>query len=328
MKRLLPLFIIVLGVWVIAPPLLAQDVPPSEPPLAENTEPVVPEPLPTRAPRPNPAFNYTQDGAMLQLYFQTLPQGTTGLARVSSPNGEREITGVRARFLDGLIDFFPAADGFYGLIAAGMESETNPDTPLDVFVTFADGTRTTINTDVEIVLGGFIRQNVNLNSDKTYLLDIETERAELARMESLFAQVTLEKMWDESGFQMPILSGLTAPFGAFRTFNGAINTRHTGWDIRTVSGTPVMASAGGVVAYVDILPIRGLHVVIDHGYGVYTGYSHFSDATVEPGERVTKGQVIGMVGNTGRTSGAHFHWESAVNGHFVDSVQLLRMWMP
>ncbi len=302
--------------------LIAQDAPPADAP--EPTS----EPLPTRGARPNPTFNFTQEGAMLQLYFATLPQGHTGLARISSPNNERMISAVRARFLNELIDFFPADDGYYGLLAAGMESDTNANTPLDVFVTFGDGTRTTINTTVQVGLGGFIRQNINVAAERAYLLDIETERSEIARLQGLFSMVTLEKMWDERGFQMPILAGLTAPFGAFRTFNGAINTRHTGWDIRTTTGAPVQASAAGTVAYVGLLPIRGLHIVIDHGFGVYSGYSHLSEATVERDQRVERGQVVGMVGDTGRTSGAHFHWEASVNGYFVDSVQLLRLWTP
>ncbi len=296
-------------------------------PLAAQDAPATAIPLPTRLPRPAPSSSSTVNNATLQLFFPTLPQGTTGLMRVNAENGAA-ITSVRARFLDGLIDFFSADDGFYGLIAAGMEQQTSRTNPLDVFVTYADGSRDTINTTVEIPMGAFIRQDVTLGGDKTYLLDIETERNELARLESLFANVTESKKWDETGFRFPLGSALTSPFGAFRTFNGTLNTRHTGWDMQASLGTPVMASAGGTVVFSAPMQVRGSHVVIDHGYGVYSTYSHFSVVHVTRGETIAKGQILGEVGATGRTSGPHFHWEIAVNGKFVDGVQFLEMWMP
>ena len=269
----------------------------------------------------------TVGNATLELFFQTLPQGDTGLMRVTAINGAA-IANVRARFLNGLSDFFSADDGFYGLVAAGMEQQTRKTNELDVFVTYADGTRDTFNANVEIPLGAFIRQDVTLAPDKAYLLDIQTERNELAQLESIFSGYTEQKYWDSTGFQFPIPSTLTSPFGAFRTFNNTLNTRHTGWDFTAAMGTPVMASAAGTVVFSAPLQVRGNHVIIDHGYGVFSTYSHFSVVHVTRGEQIAKGQIIGEVGDTGRTSGPHFHWEIAVNGNFVDGVQFLEMWQP
>jgi murein DD-endopeptidase MepM/ murein hydrolase activator NlpD len=195
-------------------------------------------------------------------------------------------------------------------------------------VTYADGVQTTLQMQIMVVLGSFIRQNVSLPADKGYLLDIETERNELARLDSVYAGYTELRGWDETGFQLPISANLTSPFGAFRTFNGTLNTRHTGWDIRTTLGQPVAASAAGRVVYSGWLDIRGNGVIIDHGYGVFSGYSHFDQVNVRRGDTVTKGQILGLTGATGRTSGPHFHWEMAVNGAFVDSLQFITMWMP
>lgn len=307
-------------------PLFAQEQPP---PTTEETgggmDPVTtPAPLPTRMPRPAVYLITENGGIELHFYFQVIPQGETGLARVVGD----DIASVRARWLNELIDFYPMSDGFYGLFAVGMEQRTGRDTPLDVFVTKSDGTRVTLNTTVEIVLGNFITQDVVIPPDKGYLLDPETERNELARLESIFTNVTLERMWDETGFEMPILAALTSPFGAFRSFNATLNTRHTGWDIRTTLGTPVMASAAGRVIYAGQLEIRGNYVLIDHGYGVFSGYAHFTTTHVTRGQMVEKGQIIGTTGDTGRTSGPHFHWETSVNGNWVNSVQLLEMWQP
>lgn len=325
MKRpsLVVLFALLFGLIAAAlvVPSLAQEATPvpAAPPTAE--------PLPTRMARPNPSFTTTVNNATFQRYFATLPQGTTGLMRVTANNGAT-IANVRARFLSGLIDFWTADDGFYGLLSVDMEQPTDRDTQLDVFVTYADGTRDTISTDIEITLGSFIRQNVTIGDDKAYLLDIQTERNELAQLESVFSTYSETRMWDATGFQLPILSRLTSPFGAFRTFNNTVNTRHTGWDLTAALQTPIMASAAGTVVFAGEMQIRGNHLIIDHGYGVFSTYSHMIDIHIARGDHVEKGAMIGEVGATGRTSGPHFHWEIAVNGNFVDAVQFLEMWMP
>ena len=90
-------------------------------------------------------------------------------------------------------------------------------------------------------------------------------------------------------------------------------------------GTPIMASAGRKVVFSAPMQIRGNHVIV-HGYGVYSAYSHMSVVHDTRGETVNKGQIIGELGDNGRTSGPHFHWEIAVNGHFVNSVQFIQMW--
>ncbi|MFN8531144.1 MAG: M23 family metallopeptidase [Anaerolineae bacterium] len=295
-----------------------------------------PQPLPTMGPRPAPvnAARSEDGGTVMQVYFNMLAQGSVGLARVYGVNpAGSPVNGVTATFTGDVISFFPAqVEGmeasFFGLIAASMEQTARPGYDLVATVTYADGSTAVLTLPIQIAVGPFIRQIVTLPPDTAYLLDPEIERNELARLESVFAGYTTQRYWDSSGFQMPIPNALTSPFGAFRTFNEIFNTRHTGWDIRTTNGQPVMAVAAGRVAFAGRLEIRGNHVIIDHGYGVYSTYSHLSQIYVTTGQMVEKNQVIGLTGSTGRTSGPHFHWEMAVNGDFVDSVQFIEMWTP
>ena len=282
-------------------------------------------PTSTPIPRPLPTNTITEERTTLEFYFDTLAQGSAGLLHVTGQG----LAGARARFLNKLIDFFPIeGDGFYGLISASMEQ--NPRTyDLDIFTWFDDQTRQTINTQVEVVTGKFLRADVTIPPDKAYLVDPEIERDEFARLDSIFSTVTPEKLWDDTGFDLPIPGGeLTSSFGDFRTFNDSVQTRHTGWDIRATLGQPVLASAAGKVAFTGLMQIWGNFVVIDHGEGVFSTYSHFSQVHVTRGQTIMKGQVIGLVGNTGRTSGPHFHWEIVVNGEFVDSVKFMNMWLP
>ena len=303
------------GFWVSA-----QD---ETPEVAMPTPGLVPSSTPI--PRPLPSNTLTQDRVTLEFYFTTLAQGNTGLLHVTGDG----LQGARARFMNKLIEFFPEPDdGFYGFVAVSMDQSPRK-YDLDIFTWFDDESRETINTQVEVTLGSFIKQDVTLAPDKAYLADPEIERNELARMESIFDNVTTTQLWDANGFQLPIPGGeLTSPFGAFRTFNGTLETRHTGWDIRATLGQPIMASASGTVAYTGLMDIHGNFVAIDHGYGVYSTYSHFSQVHVTRGQSITQGQVLGTVGSTGRTSGPHFHWEIVVNGVYVDSIQFMQMWKP
>ncbi len=295
-------------------------------PVAAQEPPDTPETVLTitPAPRPAPTSVVTESGVTLELLFESIPQGQVGLAHITGEG----VAGARARFLNRLVDFFPVdGDGFYSLLSVGMEQ--NPRAyDLDVFVWYADTTRATLHAQVDVPVGDFIRQNVTIAPDKAHLIDPEVERAELARLESIDANVTGQVLWNENGFRLPLPSTLTSPFGAFRTFNETMQTRHTGWDMRSTLGMPVMASAAGAVAYAGMMEIRGNYVMLDHGYGVYSGYAHLSQIHVTRGQTVTEGQIIGTTGNTGRTSGPHFHWEVAVNGDWVDAVRFLAMWKP
>jgi len=89
------------------------------------------------------------------------------------------------------------------------------------------------------------------------------------------------------------------------------------------TGTELYAVAPGKVVYVDTLVVRGGVVVIDHGWGVYTAYDHLSEFRVQAGDMVQPGQVIGLGGSTGRSTGPHLHWEVWVGGVQVNPVDWL-----
>lgn len=286
--------------------------------------------IPTREPQPAPTTRLRADNAILDVFFATLPQGGVGLVQVqeidSALPGKR-ITSARARFITQAIEFYVVDGRFNGLLSVDME-QTPRRYDLDVYVAYEDQTETTINAQVEVVGGGFVRQQVEIPPERMFLLEPEVERSELARLEGLISRFTPTHYWTSEGFQMPILARLTSPFGAFRTFNSAYNTRHTGWDIRSTTGMPIMASAPGRVVFANRLEVRGDYLLIDHGWGVFSGYAHLAQTHVTNGQDIAKGQIVGTVGESGRTSGPHFHWEMAVNGEWVDTVRMITMWMP
>jgi murein DD-endopeptidase MepM/ murein hydrolase activator NlpD len=102
-----------------------------------------------------------------------------------------------------------------------------------------------------------------------------------------------------------------SPFTGLREF-------HQGLDIATQVGTPIIAPSDGVVTSIGMEGGYGKTLMIDHGYGFTTRYGHISKAIVKVGRRVKRGQTIAKVGNTGRSTGPHLHYEVKVNGLAVD----------
>jgi murein DD-endopeptidase MepM/ murein hydrolase activator NlpD len=129
-------------------------------------------------------------------------------------------------------------------------------------------------------------------------------------------------MWTAS-FLRPRTSVITSEFGSGRLFNGRLTTRHLGVDFRGAVGEPVRAANRGVVALVDDFFLAGNVVYIDHGAGVVTSYFHLSKTLVSAGETVKRGQVIGLVGNTGRVTGPHLHWAARYGVNTVNPLDLL-----
>ena len=108
------------------------------------------------------------------------------------------------------------------------------------------------------------------------------------------------------------------PFTGQRAF-------HSGLDLRAVYGTPVHVAATGEVTQVDSEGDFGLTVHVSHGYGFETVYCHLSEARVRPGQRVKRGDTIGAVGTSGRSTGAHLHYELRVGGALRDPSAFILM---
>jgi len=129
--------------------------------------------------------------------------------------------------------------------------------------------------------------------------------------------------------QRPCVGTISSYYGTHRAYNGGPYTSyHSGVDFRAPGGTPVHASAGGIVVLADPLALWGNAVVIDHGWGVLTGYGHLSTIEVQVGQQVSQGDLIGKVGNTGLSTGAHLHWEMWVGGNSVSGLQWLEEFYP
>jgi len=149
---------------------------------------------------------------------------------------------------------------------------------------------------------------------------------------SLGANATPEKMWDGM-FSSPVPPQFSkcwpSLFGNRRSYNGsAYDNFHGGLDFCGTVGTELYASAKGRVVYTGLLTVRGNVVVLDHGWGVYTAYDHLSKIWVKVNDMVQPGQLIGLGGATGRTTGPHLHWEVWAGGVQVNPADWLKKSYP
>jgi len=151
---------------------------------------------------------------------------------------------------------------------------------------------------------------------------IARERENRDKNKSHFGNITYMPSGGRLGW--PVRGEISQSFGkrvhpVFKT-----TSMHTGIDIRASGGTPVQAAGPGEILYVGWLRGYGQVVIIDHGNLLSTVYAHLANATVEEGQGVSRGQVIGHVGNTGVTTGYHLHFEVRVNGDARDPMRYLR----
>ncbi|MGH7895580.1 MAG: M23 family metallopeptidase [Candidatus Binatia bacterium] len=126
------------------------------------------------------------------------------------------------------------------------------------------------------------------------------------------------KIMSRLPLRWPIRGSVNSGFGPRRSPWSGAPERHEGIDIGSPSGTPVAAPAAGTVVTADVHGDYGKHVMIDHGNGVRSLYGHLKEIEVKVGQQVEKGQVVGLVGSTGRSTGPHLHYELLVQGSPVD----------
>ncbi len=129
-------------------------------------------------------------------------------------------------------------------------------------------------------------------------------------------------------FDWPLKGIVSSPFGLKRFYNDQPRRPHGGIDIAAPEGTPIMAPADGVVVDTGEYFFNGNSVFIEHGLGLQTFYAHMSRIDVKAGDRVTRGQIIGAVGQTGRVTGPHLHWSVGLNATWVNPLLVLPTDMP
>jgi hypothetical protein len=232
--------------------------------------------------------------------------------------------------LDGRVRFlgrsYPLIQGTRSIFAfVGIDTgDPDGEQTLEVDFTLTNGTTGTLQHPLTVIATDWTLDNVTISGDiLRRLIDPVTTAREVGHLESVYGHVTLEKLWSsDSAWLLPVNGILTTRFGEERAYNGGEPVgHHLGTDIGGEEGTPVVATQAGRVAMVRQLELRGNMVAIDHGGGVYSGYAHMKSFAVGQGQVVAAGEVIGEVGSSGLSTGAHLHWEMVINGIWVDALR-------
>lgn len=248
-------------------------------------------------------------------------QGDTVVIRIKTVPG----VDLEGGFGDFGLHFFDAGEGDF-VAFQGIHAKAEPGIePLSLAGSLPDGTPLAYQQMVRIHSGNYPYEKLINIPPETIGEKVSASEQEI--LTSVVSRFTGQKYW-KNGFGSPVPEVLSecwpSLYGNRRSFNGSgFNYFHSGLDFCGSIGVDIFSAARGEVVYTGSLTIHGNTTVIDHGWGVYTLYAHQSQIMVEEGDRVQKGDLIGKVGTTGRSTGPHLHWEVWVGGVQVDPVNWL-----
>ena len=257
------------------------------------------------------------------------PVVTVGDITIVEIDGQRKgpsLEDLGARFLDIVIPLFDhpikGSDTRIGLIPIPYKTSPGVKTLFLEWTDSAGHHRHPI--PLEIRGGRFQSEKLQVTASrvippKKMMPRIQREREEI---KAAYSRSQPLRCWD-APFQRPTTGKVTSAYGAQRLLNGKLQRYHGGVDFRAASGTPIYAANSGVVRLAKNLFYSGNHVILDHGEGLFTSYSHLSHIDVSTGQSVARGQVIGKSGSTGRVSGPHLHWSVKVHGVNVDPLRFI-----
>ncbi len=246
-------------------------------------------------------------------------QGEVLWIEVPVNNSQGTVSGI---LLKRKIPFFPVTDTRVAAVV-GIDMQDPPGLQeLSIKVQTSNQTDH-LSYSVLIMKEDYAIQHLTLPKNKVDLdsKTLKRVRLEQKEMSAAFRHLGTHPLWD-GAFLEPVKGTVTGRFGSRRVINGQPRRPHSGEDIAAPQGTPVYAiNTGTVVATMDHF-FSGKGVIIDHGIGLFSMYFHLSDIDVQPGQALSKGEVLGKVGATGRATGPHLHWGIRLNGARVNPYAL------
>jgi murein DD-endopeptidase MepM/ murein hydrolase activator NlpD len=227
------------------------------------------------------------------------------------------VEAATAQFRDKTIPLFRQSDEtLLGLMPVKV-LETPGEYPLEIIAPEGEVVHSEY---VRVLDAEFPIQDIRATKQMKSLTPMPGEREAIAKLRNT---VSPRRYWQDTLLK-PTPQCQNSPFGVQRYHNGQPSGNfHSGLDLRSPLGTPVKAAADGVVRISKMFRLHGGTIGIDHGQGVATLYIHLSELKVPEGKRVRRGEVVGLVGSTGFSTGPHLHWAVYVHGLPVNPVPWL-----
>ena len=226
-----------------------------------------------------------------------------------------------ARFLDHVIYLYPDSAGAVALLPIGLNVEEGAYS-LHAALVDRHGRTTTAELQLHVSYKERPLEQLTLpqnmvTPDAESLARIDRESQQLKK---LFAARS-QRFWTR--FERPVDEEVSSVFGKRRLLNGEPKSPHSGTDFRSPAGTPVRSFSDGRVVLVADLFYTGQTVVVDHGEGLFSVYAHLAEVLVDEEHELRVGDVLGKVGSTGRSTGAHLHLTVRLLEERIDPLALL-----
>lgn len=256
-------------------------------------------------------------GARVDFEATALAPGGIIVARLTSATGVKRVSiGLGKE----TIHLGPAGSEFepFGLVGLDLGLKPGPQN-LSLTVIYADGKTESAGATIEIEPREFPLKKLTV-PDKyvTPPRAVEDRIKREAELLNMIYGLETPRWLGEGPFALPHDGRMAPNFGERRVYNDVPRSSHAGVDIAAPAGAPVRAANSGRVVLSRDFYFSGRTVILDHGLGLLTVYCHFSELRVKRGDDVQKGQVIGLAGSTGRSTGPHLHWSARVRQSRVD----------
>jgi murein DD-endopeptidase MepM/ murein hydrolase activator NlpD len=220
------------------------------------------------------------------------------------------ISSIKVEGWEREIKLFRLGNDYVALIPVSYRDKPGP-REISLNFSFSGGRTQALPLRFEVVAGEFPVQRLTVRKDQQALLSDPRREEDAKKVASARRRTASQALW-EGLFVQPVEGRLSTGYGQIRYVNGTETGRHSGIDLAIAQGTPVKAANNGRVVLVDNLVVTGKTIIVDHGLNLFTSYSHLSTTSVDVGDEVQKGQVIGEVGSTGFSTGPHLHFAATV----------------
>lgn len=223
------------------------------------------------------------------------------------------------------LTFLPFHAGWQALVGISVEADAQT-LDLEITLPLGDEKKELLTGTLDVLPADFRRRELTVSKKFTSPSKKDLERS--ARDQKAFNEAfdrDFEPWLFAHDFARPRNAPTSAPFGDLRLFNKKKKSQHMGADIDGDTGDPIYAANDGEIVMVRDCWGSGNTVLIHHGGRLFTSYFHMSKVVVSNGQTVKQGELLGLVGKTGRVTGPHLHWGAKLDGRWINPESLLTL---
>ncbi len=238
--------------------------------------------------------------------------------------GEEPLS-ARAHFNGQTYTLAPIPQGAATLLGADLDLKPGI-YPVEVIIQEKEGKKSTEKIFLEIRHLERPEERITLPSEMVTPQDpdlVSRILEEQSMLKKLFSLESETILWDT--FRLPVPDSVGSVFGLQRILNGKPRSPHAGVDFRSPKNRKIVAASSGKVVFAGDLYFSGRTVILDHGQGLFTLYAHLEKILCDVGDLVGSEDLVGLVGSTGRSTGAHLHWGVKLRGDRIDPIALVKI---